>query len=84
MQRPSVYTYGITEPPGANVYYFRNKAGWSMRELAAMCKPPLEHTTIRRIENNLGYTQDTLEKIAKALGVTVVTLFCRKGLSRSR
>ena len=83
MKRPSVYAYTVTEPPGVNVHYFREKAGLPMRKLGAMCKPPLEHTTIRRVEHNLGYTHDTLERIAKALGVTVVTLFCHKGSHRT-
>jgi len=78
MQRPSVYTYTVKEPPGVNVYYFRTKAGLGMRQLAEMCKPSLEHTTIHRVEHNKGYTQDSLERIAKALGVSVTVLFCRK------
>lgn len=46
-----------------------------MRGLADRCHPPLDHTTIRRLEHNMGYTQDTVERVAKALGVEPNTLF---------
>ena len=69
MQRPSVYPYTITDPPGANVHRLRNAFGWSMRELADKCHPALDHTTVRRLERNEGFTQDTIERIAKALKV---------------
>ena len=69
MQRPSVYTYTIQDPPGVNVHRLRNTIGWTMRELAQRCYPPLDHTTIRRLEQNDGFTQDTVERVAKALGV---------------
>lgn len=68
MQRPSVYTYTIEAPPGVNVHRLRNAIGWSMRQLADHCHPALDHTTVRRLEHNEGYTQDTLERIAAALG----------------
>jgi transcriptional regulator with XRE-family HTH domain len=71
MQRPSVYPYMIKEPPGVDVHRLRNTLGWSMRELADRCQPKhLDHTTIRRLEHNEGFTQDTVERVAKALGVT--------------
>ena len=70
MQRPSVYLYTITEPPGVNVNRLRNALGWPMRELAARCHPVVDHTTIRRLEHNDGFTQDTVERVAKALAVT--------------
>lgn len=75
MQRPSVYAYTVTNPPGVNVYRLRHAFGYSMRALGDKCHPPIEHTTIRRLENNLGFTQDTLERVAKALGVNVYELF---------
>lgn len=75
MRRKSVYSYNITAPPGVNVHRLRNDHEWSQRELADRCKPALDHTTIRRLEYNEGYTQDTLERVAKALGVTVPELF---------
>ncbi len=46
-----------------------------MRLLAERCDPEVDHTTIRRLERNEGYTQDTLERVAKVLGVTVQELF---------
>lgn len=75
MQRPSVYQYDVTEPPGVNVHRLREALDLSQRALADKCHPPLDHTTIRRIERNEGYTQDTLERVAKALGVRVEHLF---------
>ena len=84
MKRPSVYPYTVKKPPGVNVYNFRTEADWSMRKLGEMCQPSLEHTTIRRVERNLSYTRDSLERIAKALGVTVVALFCHKEARRTQ
>jgi len=67
--------YPITEAPGANVHRLRTERGWSLRDLANKTHPALDHTTIRRLEWNEGYTQDTLERVAKVLGVTVADLF---------
>lgn len=81
MKRQSTYPYTITEPPGVNVHALREEADMSQRELADRCVPPLSHTAIRRIEHNQGYTQDTLERLAVALGkalhrkITVAELF---------
>jgi transcriptional regulator with XRE-family HTH domain len=83
MQRPSVYLYKITEPPGVNVHRLREAKGLSMRELAQKCRPPLNHTTIRRIEQNKGFTKDSLERVAKTLGVRVIDLFCPKNWQAS-
>ncbi len=78
MQRPSVYSYTIKEPPGVNVHRLRNERGWSLRDLADKCRPPLDHSTIRRIERNEGFTHDCLKRVARALDVTVPELFCPK------
>jgi transcriptional regulator with XRE-family HTH domain len=75
-----IQNYKITEPPGVNIFRLRNERGWSQRKLADACNPPLEHTTIRRIENNQGYTQDSLERIARALNIDVYALFLPSGL----
>lgn len=75
MERPSVYQYKETNVPGANVHRLRLSLGWSQRQLADKCHPALDHTTIRRLEHNSGYTQDTLERVAVALGVKVPDLF---------
>jgi len=69
MKRKSVYPYTVKEPPGHNVHMLRNSREWSQRELGDRCSPPLDHTTIRRLERNLGFTQDTLSRVSKALGV---------------
>lgn len=63
------------DPPGVNVYRMRQALELSQRGLADKCHPALDHTTIMRLENNQGYTQDTLERVAKALGTTVQNLF---------
>lgn len=78
MKRSSVYPYNIIEPPGVNLHRLRSERGWSMRMLAEKCRPPLDHTTVRRLEYNQGYTQDSLERVAKALDVTVPELFWPK------
>ncbi len=50
-----------------------------MRELASRCLKksgePLNHTTIRRLENNNGFTHDTVKLVAEALGVKPEILF---------
>lgn len=61
-------------PPGVNVWRLRSALGWSQRTLAERCKPALDHTTVRRVERNAGYTQDTLERIAAALRVPLAEL----------
>lgn len=75
MPARSNYPYTVTDPPGVNVRRFRTALGISQRILAERCRPALDHTTIRRLELNLGYTQDTLERVSVALGVAVSTLF---------
>lgn len=69
------HTYNITDAPGVNIYRLRTEAQLSQRALADRCIPALDHTTIRRLERNLGYTQDTLERVAKVLRVSVSDLF---------
>lgn len=81
-KRGSVYPpYAITEAPGSTIYRLRQAHGWSQRELAEKCHPEIDHTTIRRLELNQGFTQDTLERVAKALGVRVGDLFLPPELS---
>ncbi len=70
MQRASVYPYTVKNSPGVNIHRLRTAFGWPMRELAEKCHPPLNHTTVRRLEHNKGFTQDTIERVAKALQVT--------------
>lgn len=83
MERPSNYPFTIKDPPGVNIHRLRSAKGWGLRDLAKKCRPPLDHTTVRRLEQNKGYTQDSLERVAKALGVTVQEFFCPKGLQAS-
>lgn len=61
--------------PGDNVKKRRQDAGLSMRALAEKCNPAIDHTTVRRVEMNLGFTQDTLERIAVALGCDFTDFF---------
>lgn len=55
-----------TDPPGSQVYRLRRALGWSQRRLADACIPPLDHTTVHRVERGIGYTSDTLERLANA------------------
>lgn len=80
MQRPSVYQYSNEDVPGITVQSLRTeKFDISMRELASRCLKksgePLNHTTIRRLENNNGFTHDTVKLVAEALGVKPEILF---------
>lgn len=75
MRRTSVYPYKGKGVPGENVHRLRTDQDWSRRELADRCRPALDHTTIRRLEYNEGYTQDTLERVAVALRTSVSDLF---------
>ena len=75
MQRPSVYSYTIKEPLASTFIASVMSRGWSLRDLADKCRPPLDHSTIRRIERNEGFTHDCLKRVARALDVTVPELF---------
>jgi len=78
MKRKSAYPYKGKGKPGETVHYLRLARDWSQRELADRCEPPLDHTTVRRIENNDGYTKDSLTRVAKALSVKTEELFYPK------
>lgn len=67
--------------PGDRIRAFRQKAGFTMRELAEVCNPPMDFSAIGRIENNQGYTSSTLGRLAKALGCEVHDFFLSEGLS---
>jgi len=69
------YSDHAKEPPGCNIYKLRQALGLSQRAVADKCRPALDHTTIRRLENNQGYTQDTLERVARVFNVTIQELF---------
>lgn len=83
MKRPSAYTYDVDDPPGVNIHRLRNKRDWSQRNLADKCHPPLNHTTVHRLEHNKSFTHDCLKRVAIALDVTVLELF-RMKRSRAR
>lgn len=68
-------TTPAAEAPGRNIHRLRVAARLSMRRLAELCDHELDHTTIRRLERNEGFTQDTLERVAKVLGVQLQELF---------
>ncbi|MDH5548079.1 MAG: helix-turn-helix domain-containing protein [Gammaproteobacteria bacterium] len=77
----TTYNPNNFDAPGSTVFRMREKLGWSQRRLAQECNPEIDHTTIRRVEHNNGYTQDTLERIASAFSrgygrrLTVADLF---------
>ncbi len=75
MKRPSVYPYSIQAPPGANIHRLRTAKDMTLRELANRCDPPLTFAALSRIEKNAGFTQDSMRRIAKALGCSVADLF---------
>ena len=64
-----------TELPGKRIRELRKKAGYSMRSFAAACNPPMDFTTVGRIEKNLGYTGDSLERFARVLDCEVSDFF---------
>lgn len=78
MKRPSAYPYSIEEPPGATVHELRMAKDWTARQLAEKCSPPISHPTVTRLEQNQGFTWDTLKRVAKALGVAPHELFWPK------
>lgn len=73
--RPHSVPYTQTAPPGINIYRLRIARGWSQGDLAKACRPPITPSNVSRIERNQGFTQDTLQRIAVALGVDYQALF---------
>ena len=70
------------EPPGKRIRELRQKSGYSLREFASRCNPPMDYTTIGRIERNMGYTGDSLERFAAVLGCEVSDFFLPDKLAR--
>jgi len=74
--------------PGATIFNMRESLGLSQRKFAMECRPELDHTTIRRVELNQGYTQDTLERLAATFSrllqrkVRVEDFFLPPGLAK--
>lgn len=73
--RPHSVPYLETDPPGVNIYRLRIARGWSQGDLAKACKPPVDTSTISKIERNKGFTLTSLKAVADALGVPYQTLF---------
>lgn len=63
------------ELPGKRIRELRKKAGYSLRDFASRCNPPMDYTTVGRIERNMGYTGDSLERFAVALNCEVSDFF---------
>jgi transcriptional regulator with XRE-family HTH domain len=75
MRRSPVYQHIKTDPPGETVYQLRIERDISQRDLADKCSPRLNHTTIRRLENNLGFKKNTIDRVAKAFDIYPRLLF---------
>ncbi len=69
------------ELPGKRIRELRTKAGYTLREFAANCNPPMDYTTIGRIERNMGYTGDSLERFAAVLQCDVSDFFLPDSLA---
>jgi len=69
MENEPNYNDEANMPPGVNIRNLREARGLSLREMGRACIPELAHTTITRIENNGGWQRETIERLAKALGV---------------
>lgn len=67
-------------PPGCNVRRLRLERDWSLQYLADQCDPQLSRTTVFRLEENTGFTLDTLRRVAKAFGVKDYELWLPPGL----
>ncbi len=63
------------ELPGKRIRELRKQAGLSLRDLAAQCNPPMDYSTVGRIERNMGYTGDSLERFARVLDCEVYDFF---------
>lgn len=73
--RPHSTPYTETDTPGVNIHRLRIARGWSQGTLAQACRPPMDTSAISRIERNIGFTQEALQRIAAALGVDYQALF---------
>lgn len=67
--------YTTTEPPGVNIQRLRVARGWSLNGLARRCAPPLDKSSIHRIEDNSSWSRAAVERVAVALEVPVWVLF---------
>ena len=70
------------ELPGKRIRELRKQAGYSLRDFASQCNPPMDYTTVGRIERNMGYTGDSLERFAAVLNCEVSDFFLPDSLAR--
>ena len=61
--------------PGQRIREMRNARQLSMKDLAENCNPPMDFSTVGRIEKNKGYTKDSLERFAQVLECDVSDFF---------
>lgn len=61
--------------PGDRIREMRHALGYSMKDLAESCNPPMDYSTIGRIEKNKGYTKDSLERFAEVFKCEVSDFF---------
>lgn len=64
-----------SELPGDRIRELRKAKGFTLRSMAENCNPPMDYTSIGRIEKNIGYTKDSLERFATVLGCNVSDFF---------
>lgn len=64
-----------SELPGDRIRELRKAKGFTLRSMAENCDPPMDYTSIGRIEKNIGYTKDSLERFATVLGCNVSDFF---------
>lgn len=69
-----------TQLPGDRIRALRKKAGFTVREIAVECDPPIDFSSVARIENNKGYTSSTLMRLATAIGCDILDFFLPDGL----
>ena len=69
-----------TQLPGDRIRALRKRAGFTVREIAVECDPPMDFSTVARIENNNGYTSSTLMRLATAIDCEVWDFFLPDGL----
>ncbi|PJE79647.1 hypothetical protein CI610_01361 [invertebrate metagenome] len=67
--------------PGKRIRKLRKEAGLSLRDLAELCDPPIDFTTVGRIERDMGYTSDSLKRICSVLKCEVSDLFLPEWLT---
>ena len=70
-----------TQLPGDRIRQLRKKTGLTVRELAVECNPPMDFSTVARIENNHGYTSCSMMRMAEVIGCETYDFFLPDGLA---